>query len=635
MSDRKNSRSNQARGKPNTSHERETLLAQLVALHEEMQRTPLPTGTAGIHPTYAESARNLLSYLALRRHDIRPLQIRLARQGLSSLGRSEASIDVALSDVIGILECLIRGETQSRPAQTLNMEQAERLLAEHTRALFGNPPAMRDVRIMVTMPTEAAWNYAMIHDLLAAGMNCMRINCAHDDAATWQKMIEHLRHAGKTQGKACQIMMDLAGPKLRTGNIDPGPAVRRIRPKRDSFGRVTHPARVWLSAEEDPTPAPAPADACLQLPGEWLHRRKIGDTLTLRDARKSRRRLHIVDASAAGCWAELRKTAYVIPGLPLRLQGGKRGDKARIAPFASGEQTISLWAGDTLILTHDMQHGHPATLDSSGQVLTPATIGCTLPEVFAQVRAGEPIWFDDGKIGGVIESVSDAALRVRIEHAPDGVKLRSDKGINLPQTKLELDALTAEDRQALNFAARHADVIELSFVNRVADVHMLFEQLERLDASDRGVVLKIETRCGFENLPALLLAGMHKPRFGVMIARGDLAVESGFERLAELQEEILCLCEAAHVPVIWATQVLETLAKTGAPSRAEITDAAMGVRADCVMLNKGPHILKAVHTLDDLLRRMRAHHNKKRDLLRKLQVAHQPALAGTGTDQAT
>jgi pyruvate kinase len=102
------------------------------------------------------------------------------------------------------------------------------------------------------------------------------------------------------------------------------------------------------------------------------------------------------------------------------------------------------------------------------------------------------------------------------------------------------------------------------------------------------------------------------------IGRGDLAVELGYERLAEVQEEILWLAEAAHVPVIWATQVLESLAKTGQPSRAEITDAAMGERAECVMLNKGPHIVEAITALDDILLRMEAHQHKKRAMLRKL-----------------
>jgi pyruvate kinase len=136
-------------------------------------------------------------------------------------------------------------------------------------------------------------------------------------------------------------------------------------------------------------------------------------------------------------------------------------------------------------------------------------------------------------------------------------------------------------------------------------------QLARHGAERLGIVLKIETRLGFEQLPSLLLAAMRGPRVGVMIARGDLAVKLGWERLAEVQEENLWVCEAAHIPVIWATQVLEGLAKKGVPSRAEITDAAMGERAECVMLNKGPHLATAVRVLDGILQRMQAHQSKK------------------------
>jgi pyruvate kinase len=114
---------------------------------------------------------------------------------------------------------------------------------------------------------------------------------------------------------------------------------------------------------------------------------------------------------------------------------------------------------------------------------------------------------------------------------------------------------------------------------------------------------------------------MRRPPLAVMVARGDLAVELGFERLAEVQEEILWLCEASHVPAIWATQVLDTLAKTGVPSRAEITDAAAGVAAECVMLNKGPHMEAALRTLVDILHRMERHHYKKRSIFRRLRVS--------------
>jgi pyruvate kinase len=168
---------------------------------------------------------------------------------------------------------------------------------------------------------------------------------------------------------------------------------------------------------------------------------------------------------------------------------------------------------------------------------------------------------------------------------------------------------------------RHSDLVSLSFANCAADVEQLQQHLKRLGGEKLGVILKVETRRGFENLPEMLFAALHSSHCGVMIARGDLAVECGFERLAEVQEEILWLCEAAHVPVIWATQVLESLAKDGFPSRAEITDAAMSERAECVMLNKGAHVCQAVEVLDNILRRMQEHVTKKRSMLRELKVA--------------
>ena len=201
--------------------------------------------------------------------------------------------------------------------------------------------------------------------------------------------------------------------------------------------------------------------------------------------------------------------------------------------------------------------------------------------------------------------------------------LLPDRGINLPLTDLRLSGLTKKDEADLAFARRYADLVGLSFAQRSQDIVKLAKLLKTGKGRKRapGIILKIETRRGFAALPQLLLTALRTPPAGVMVARGDLAVEVGFERLAEVQEEILWLCEAAHVPAIWATQVLEGLAKDGAPSRAEVTDAATAVRAECVMLNKGPHVTEAVVFLDDVLRRMQAHQRKKSALLRRLSVA--------------
>lgn len=131
----------------------------------------------------------------------------------------------------------------------------------------------------------------------------------------------------------------------------------------------------------------------------------------------------------------------------------------------------------------------------------------------------------------------------------------------------------------LEFVAAHADIVGVSFVRDIHDIVVLRQELEKRKLQNLGVILKIETKSGFENLPLMLLEAMKSSNpLGVMIARGDLAVECGWEMLADMQEEIISLCGAAHIPVVWATQVLESLVKSGVPTRAEITDAAHGRR---------------------------------------------------------
>jgi pyruvate kinase len=281
---------------------------------------------------------------------------------------------------------------------------------------------------------------------------------------------------------------------------------------------------------------------------------------------------------------------------------------------------------DDLLLTQAEIPGKPATKNEDHIVRQPAQIGCSLPAVLTDARPGERISFDDGKIEGVICSVhkenGEPRLKVKITQAAKGtVKLRAEKGINLPDTKLNISALTPKDREDLEFAIEYGDLVSLSFVRRPEDVAELIRELDRLGATKTGIILKIENRRAVEALPQILLTAMGRPMTAVMVARGDLGIEIGFERMAEIQEEILWICEAAHVPVIWATQVLESLAKRGLPSRAEVTDAAMSGRAECVMLNKGPHILLALDFLCDVLPRMEGHQTKKSALMRKLGVA--------------
>ncbi len=573
--------------------------------------------TQAMPATRRESARNLCHYVAIRRTDIRQVQDQLAAMGISSLGRAESNVLFVLDAVLRILDHLADGRGRPVSGSVSRFAQGRRTLAGNTDALLGPNRPGRDVRIMVTMPSEAAHDYALVRDLVACGMDTMRINCAHDAPSDWSAMIRNLRRAERETGRKCPVLMDLGGPKLRTGAIEHGIPVADWRPHRDVLGRIEAPARIWLTPDLSAHPAPLPADAALPLPTEWLETLAEKDSLQFRDARRGVRTLRVVGRHGEGWWAEGIRAAYVVPGT--RVRNVRTGQEASVGALPPAEQCLVLRRGDILVLTRESFPGRPARHDAAGRVVTPASIPCTLPEAFSVVAPGERIWFDDGKIGGVIRKVGRDQVLVEITQArPKGGNLRSDKGINLPDSALSLPALTEKDLADLPFVAKHADIVGLSFVRRPEDIAALSARLQELGAADKGVVLKIESRQAFEALPDLLMAALRLPRSGIMIARGDLLVECGYERLAEIQEEILWLCEAAHLPVVWATQVLESLAQKGIPSRAEITDAAMGGRAECVMLNKGPHILEAIEILDSILRRMQSHQAKKTSRLRRL-----------------
>ncbi|MEB3249037.1 MAG: pyruvate kinase [Merismopediaceae bacterium] len=450
---------------------------------------------------FSPGALNLAHYLALRRQDLRELQLALVPWGLSSLGRIESRVLSNLDAVIVTLGAVCQADPQILPPRPPldTFFEGDRLLTLNTDEVFGASPRDRQVRIMVTMPTEAADNYHFVRKLLKRGMNCIRINCAHDQPEAWKKMISHLQKAEQELNRSCKVFMDLSGPKVRLKTV--------ILPR--------HKRRLNK--------------------GDLLH-------LSLEDPKQS-------------------------------------DDKIFQA-------------------------------------------SCQVPEIFTQVKAGEKVWIDDGHIGFVVETVNPEKLELRVTNArPKGEKLRPDKGINFPDSVLNLNSLSEKDQEDLDFVANHADIIGYSFVQSAQDILVLQQELQKRLGDhwqQKAIIAKIETLEAIRNLPEIIVQAAGQQPFGVMIARGDLAVEIGYQRLAEMQEEILWICQAAQVPVIWATQVLENLVKRSVPSRAEMTDAAMSERAECVMLNKGEFIGEAVTILDDVLIRMESHQSKKSPQLRAL-----------------
>lgn len=448
------------------------------------------------------SLKNMLNYVVMRRHGVHELQSSLARAGLSSLGRVEPHV---MTNILSVLQVLAKATHQKEfseqlPPNTIEYERGYELLKIRALKLFGDQPKSRSEYIMVTIPTEAADNPELIISLFEAGMNCARINCAHDGEEVWSKMIQHIHYYCDKHQLSCKIMMDLAGHKIRTDKI-------------------------WNAK---------------------LKREKHKDTI-----KAPRVMLH-----------------------------------------------------DWLILSKD--EPNKAVAEKLFEVPVETVFSCSYPKILDKIKVGEPLWIDDGKIGTKVQAISeDGALLKVTQVGPKGARLKPEKGINLPKTDLQLSTLSHKDHTDLKFVCEQADLVALSFTETADDILYLQEKVAELGRPKLPIIAKIETPKAVQNLPLILTGALvQNINFGVMIARGDLAVELGSVQMAETQDAFLRLCESAHIPIIWATQVLESLAKKGVISRPEISDAAMSQRAECVMLNKGPYIAEAVRILSEVLQRM-------------------------------
>lgn len=289
------------------------------------------------------------------------------------------------------------------------------------------------------------------------------------------------------------------------------------------------------------------------------------------------------------------------------------GPKVRTAEVHTAEGHDRIDIGDELLLTRAIDPQLAAY---------PIQFTCSIPEILDRLKPKDTVSFDDGVMLGTITRTVAHGFVVHVDAGKlKGMRFKPEKGLIFPGVDLNLDPLTAKDRADLDFVAANADLIGYSFVESPDHVAMLQQELRqrRPDWNRLGLVAKIETPRAVANLPEIIVEAAGRQPLAVMIARGDLAIALGYERLAEMQDEILWVCEAAHVPSIWATEVLNGLIKSGVPSRGEMTDAFMAGRAECVMLNKGPNIGLAVDTLTRLLARMGEDQVKKTPTLRALR----------------
>ena len=594
-----------------------------MAESEERYRRQLES----VHPAHAQGALNLIHYLALRHQQLGTLQADLGELGLSRLSRAETNVKASLLAALRVL-CRMQGRADVHEAGSLSFEEGYAALAGHAIEMFGKGTSESSPAIMVTLPSEAAHDKVLVREMISAGMTCARINCTHDDPSAWTEMIHNVQAEEKALGRSCRVFMDLGGPQARSGAMVAGPRVIRIKPAKDARGWVTHPIRVDFVANPSTDDARRRETAeggvlryeATQLPVSegLLSLMRPGCLLRLTDTRGRSCELVISGLTEHGAYALVSKRLYLETGLALELLDAKWTPVAvgEIGDLPPKEQVIYLRVGDLLWMHAAADPGEPARWAADGTVEEPAHIACSIPEVLDRLEVGHPVLIDDGKIRTVVKEKRPGGVLLEVTHARlGGARLRGNKGLNFPETDTGVKGLTDQDLIDLRFVVDHADAVSMSFVNDPDDVEDLYVHLDEMRADHLGVVLKIETKAGYRNLPGILLAAMQRPNVAVMIARGDLAAEAGWIQLAWMQEEVISLCEAADIPVIWATQVLERLAKTGHPSRPEISDAALAQRAECVMLNKGWFIIETIKTLDSILESAARYQSKKVRLL--------------------
>lgn len=569
-----------------------------------------------LNPEYKSSAKNLIHYLVFRNYHSGDLQTFLFKNGFGNLKNAEAHI---LTNLLLARNHLAKSIDQTTPDITipsLSIKKSEKLLKQRTEELLGEKSKKRNVRIMVTQPSIAADNPQMIEDMIAQGMNTLRINCAHDNQETWLSMIANARKSMAKLNKDITVSMDLGGPKIRTGSIKSGPKVIHLTPERNALGHVVNPAIAVLIKEGELFPDEE--ENYIPVPEGMINAIEVGDSIRFYDTRDKTRELKVVEKENKLVYVHGYDSAYLETGNELFIF--RKNISFKIGEIPPLEQYIRLKKEDEIIIHKTTKDGMPAQYDTEGNLIQAAFISCTSQEVFNHVKAKEPIVFDDGKIAGEITENTGDYLKVKITYAKEsGAKLKADKGINFPDSNLKLAGLTSKDKEDLDFIVNNADVVNMSFVNSSSDVEDLLAELDTyIKGPNLGIILKIETMSAFKNIVKILITAMKHKAVGVMIARGDLAVECGWENIGLVQKELLRICHAAHVPVVWATQVMENLAKKGVPSRAEITDAVMAQHADCVMLNKGMYITEAISLLDTILINLEKTRNDKRAFFKQI-----------------
>lgn len=292
-------------------------------------------------------------------------------------------------------------------------------------------------------------------------------------------------------------------------------------------------------------------------------------------------------------------------GVPIGILQDLQGPKIRLGRIGGGQR--------------DLERGQIVTF-AQGETAEGAELPLPHPEIFAALEPGDRLFIDDGRVRLEVRNVAPDRIEAEVI---EGGKVSDRKGVNLPDTVLDLPVLTEKDRRDLDFGLLHGvDWVALSFVQNASDL----DEITRIIDGRAGLVAKIEKPSALDDIVEIV-----RKSDAIMIARGDLGVEIPPEQVPARQKELIALCRRASRPVIVATQMLESMTVSPAPTRAEASDVATAIYdgADAVMLSAesaaGAYPVESVAVMNRIIRSTEAHSHYARAISASREPAESPA----------
>lgn len=499
--------------------------AELIRLRDELlefEKLSDPIVASGVD---SGDARNLLHYIRFCQLETSGLSHKLRLLGLNTLDFVEPAVLPQINAVI----CALEQMDSELATESLCSEPAD-----VPDELFGN-----EVLNVVTMPDEAAVNYQVPFQILKRGTKLLRVSHRTADNERLAKMIRNCRRAAAELQNHCLIMLDVNDSSIRIGEFQHHTPAIKVEPERNEKGQVVRNAEVIF----------ATANSRVKQEGVWIqvekintHQLKTGDVIYLRDSAERSRKMVITEVEKGFIKAETDKTIYFDKGIRIMfIRKSEIIDHATIAEIPSEELRLSVKKGETVVFVPPGKPGSPKQLNSKGEVILPSFVSCSSVAIFSGAKTGQRVYFGEKQAEGIIESVSESEMRVKITKAqvPQNI-LMAGVRLYFPDSEWDTEDLTPYFQQ-LN--SLNPDLICISVKSKPGTLSSLASG----GKNSPRLVVKIDQLSDLNLLSEKLPAFLSFSLYGIWVPTDELIVGQDAAAVSGAISYVQKWCRAARI----------------------------------------------------------------------------------------